>query len=93
MKIRDYLLVILELIAIIMLGILINKTNYRPEDVNKDGKLDILDLLKVQKYILGDNWKTHHNLVYFIRNSLVQEFTRRSKVWKKFYLNQACGQE
>ena len=58
LKVKDYILITLELITIIMLGILINKTQYRPEDVNKDGKVDILDLLKVQKYILGDNWKT-----------------------------------
>ena len=55
LKVKDYILITLELITIIMLGILINKTQYRPEDVNKDGKVDILDLLKVQKYILGDN--------------------------------------
>ena len=53
--IKDYVLVILEIIIIIMLSILIYRTNYRPEDVNRDGKVDISDLLRVQKYILGDN--------------------------------------
>lgn len=74
-KIKDNilitLLITLELIAIILMSVLIYRTNFRPEDVNKDGIVDIRDLLRVQKYILGDNWKTQNNLIYFICSSLV----------------------
>ncbi|MBQ7139978.1 MAG: hypothetical protein IJO32_00565 [Bacilli bacterium] len=53
-SIKFYILLIFELIIIIMLGILINRTQYRPEDANRDGIVDIKDLLRVQKYILGE---------------------------------------
>lgn len=42
-------------IIIILLSIyIICNNSYRNEDVNKDGKVDALDLLIVQKYILKE---------------------------------------
>jgi len=42
-------------IIIILLSIyIICNNSYRNEDVNKDGKVDALDLLIVQKYILNN---------------------------------------
>ncbi len=49
------ILLICNLIIIIMLLILLFKyLRYEPEDVNKDGIVDIRDLLRVQKKILGE---------------------------------------
>ena len=43
----------LMLIILIALSIIFIKLNsFEPEDVNRDRKVDILDLLKVQKYII-----------------------------------------
>ena len=43
------LLILALLISILLFGFL----NYRKEDVNKDGRVDSLDLLKVKKYIMN----------------------------------------
>lgn len=44
---------VLETIILILIIVLLIKVIfYRPEDVNKDGIVDIKDLLIVQKYIL-----------------------------------------
>lgn len=43
----------LILVVLITLFIVFIKLNsFEPEDVNRDGKVDILDLLKVQKHII-----------------------------------------
>ena len=48
-------LIAILLIGYIPLGIMIyNSNKYEPEDVNKDGKVDALDLLIVQKHILKE---------------------------------------
>lgn len=44
------------LTSIILFLLLYNKVlNFNTYDVNKDGKVDALDLLKVRKYILKNN--------------------------------------
>ena len=54
-KIKYYLLLSCNIVIIIMLSLLLIKyTKYEPEDVNKDGIVDIRDLLRVQKKILGE---------------------------------------
>lgn len=53
-----YFLLILNicLTSTILFLLLYNKIlNFNTYDVNKDGKVDALDLLKVQKYILKNN--------------------------------------
>ena len=44
--------VILTILTIPIIVQEINKNNYEVEDVNRDGVVDIEDLLQVQKYIL-----------------------------------------
>lgn len=44
--------IILISIIGLLTGMLIRSYTYKNEDVNKDGKVDIKDLLIVQKYIL-----------------------------------------
>ena len=40
------------LILIMFIMLFLEMSYYKPEDVNRDGKVDIKDLLQVQKYIL-----------------------------------------
>lgn len=59
-KFRKLLLatIILNLIFLIISSslflLVINKTSYENEDVNRDGEVNALDLLIVQKKILGE---------------------------------------
>lgn len=59
-KFRKVLLatIILNLIFLIISSslflLVINKTSYENEDVNRDGEVNALDLLIVQKKILGE---------------------------------------
>ncbi len=45
---------ILIVINILLIVIILNIKNKIPEDVNKDGEVNALDLLIVQKYILEE---------------------------------------
>ena len=55
MKTEEKILAILLLIFIGLLSFrLVVEYSYKPEDVNHDGKVDIKDLLKVQKYIIEE---------------------------------------
>lgn len=48
-------LIIVFLMSYVPLGIMIyNYNKYEPEDVNKDGEVNALDLLIVQKHILKE---------------------------------------
>lgn len=59
-KLEEILLVttIFNLVVLILCSFLFlmvyNNTNYENEDVNKDGEVNALDLLIVQKKILGE---------------------------------------
>ena len=48
MKTKTKVLLVLIMFIMLFLGM----NFYQPEDVNRDGKVDIEDLLQVQKYIL-----------------------------------------
>jgi hypothetical protein len=48
MKTKTKVLLVLIMFIMFFLGM----SCYQPEDVNRDGKVDIKDLLQVQKYIL-----------------------------------------
>lgn len=45
---------ILLIISSSLFLLVMNKTNYENEDVNRDGEVNALDLLIVQKKILGE---------------------------------------
>ena len=49
--------IILGIIAIIIFIIICWHLSFQKEDVNRDGKVDIKDLLIVQKYILEEGEK------------------------------------
>ena len=51
---KNNLVIFLCIIIIAMLGYLVYKNSYPNEDVNKDGRVDALDLLIVQKKIIHD---------------------------------------
>ena len=51
---KNNLVIFLCIIIIAMLGYLVYKNSYPNEDVNKDGRVDALDLLIVQKKIIQD---------------------------------------
>jgi hypothetical protein len=42
------------LLCLVLIGIILKDRSYSPEDVNKDGRVDSLDLLIVQKKIIND---------------------------------------
>lgn len=52
-KIKEILL----MVVLFLVGIFIGLHFYKNEDVNRDGKVDIKDLLIVQKYILEEGDK------------------------------------
>jgi cell division protein FtsL len=56
MKASEKLLYIFlgEIIALLIVAICISVMNYNRYDLNKDGKVDILDLIKLRNYILEE---------------------------------------
>lgn len=51
---KDNILIGLCIAIIILLGVLIHIESYAQEDVNRDGQVNALDLLIVQKKIIQD---------------------------------------
>lgn len=51
------LIIITVLYIWFLTGIVLYKSSFKKEDVNCDGKVDIHDLLIVQKYIIKENEK------------------------------------
>ena len=54
---KNRIILALSIIIVIMLGYIVHINMYKKEDVNKDGEVNALDLLKVQKYILKEQEK------------------------------------
>lgn len=60
-KIINVLLILLNILLVILI---LKQPRYLPEDVNKDGEVNALDLLIVQKYILKENEGEENGRIY-----------------------------
>lgn len=51
---KKILIIISLLLNLLLIGVIIYILSFKKEDVNKDGEVNVLDLLIVQKYILEE---------------------------------------
>ena len=51
---KNKIIILLSAIILLMLGYLIYQSKYEPEDVNRDGQVDSLDLLIVRKKLISN---------------------------------------